>query len=1133
MIPAAWCRGFICAALFVSLALPSQAQAPLGAPRTPPPPSDNSSRGPPGATELPPDQGPPSPSPVQDPAAQNAEGDNTAAPPGPSPGSVSPGEPRGPQDQGAADQPADIAGGGGEAANPSGASAAGTANAKGSATTGPGTTTTASGSDIAQSVPALQKLTEFRPRHRKTIDGRLCAAAFVHEGQTYTDCTDARSPDGTTGREWCYVEVQLLGKGPKDWDFCTPPLNYNALRSFVRREFDALMATNDEMIDSLDVEELRLQDMLSRFRQTCGPAHTALKQTVGQIESRLKRGTQCLKRLEASLKEVGLIESAIEDVRTDIEREGAKSLKDPENCQVKPGYEDDPQPDGLRGAYFANDRFQWPPKKYRTDRKVDFLFFGDGPIDEVPSHAYSIQTDCGVRVFLNERPVIVDRMPPPTKDDAFGHKAVPLMAAEEQSGVHAKDSEKVELIAGEKYRIRIELVHSNHLKYHNPETAVLRLLWRSGAAEPEVIPEEFFFTTSASPTAKFLGVNPKMFDSDFLQNGVQPFLDNKSYFITDIPLRYHGRRMLRSLAQPNIDSFTIDLNVPAILYIASPADESLPLEPTNDAPWTAHETHETMTLLSGVDASGRALEAKPLSIRFISLRTAGGVKCKVRHTAIPFIIFVEPHKEEAFSCDAEEDVVSLVGGPAFAECDATSEQPDGFDCFSGLNGKHMDRPFGTWKTKGGGVGESITVRFRHLVQLTHFRFKPLDDQLLWPSEVTLSYSEEGDEGSETFLMRHSNSLEHNTYKLRAPVITQYVKAEISQMYVNGMESGGSFEFLGSICTTQVRAKGISSLRKILIEKCDQSLEAIPEVVPLEEGLQFIAICPHHCVASPEGRVFGSSSFAPESTVCASGVFAGICKAEVQAECSLLVTVGGAKNTFSKDTKHYIEAAEHGPSDASYTLAKAPCEGKEEEQPSYFFTFGAQSAPEGWLIDDGSARRVRNGAEYGMYNVWCGALIRVFHEDWPKPNSGVWSRVSLAFKLRLSAWRGKVLVSAKKKFSPSHAERALQDCTPNFWSLAVAANGIYHIEALLAVPFDSAYDSAPLYLEVNGVPIANGTVISKGKIFGGSATVEVTQRLIDFASVCKNATCGAEPTLLLSASVSYVGPLPGNSETEED
>lgn len=46
---------------------------------------------------------------------------------------------------------------------------------------------------------ALQRLTEFRQQHRKTIDGRLCAAAFVQDNQTYTDCTDARSPDGTSG----------------------------------------------------------------------------------------------------------------------------------------------------------------------------------------------------------------------------------------------------------------------------------------------------------------------------------------------------------------------------------------------------------------------------------------------------------------------------------------------------------------------------------------------------------------------------------------------------------------------------------------------------------------------------------------------------------------------------------------------------------------------------------------------------------------------------------------------------------------------------------------------------------------------------------------------------------------------
>ncbi|KAL8453847.1 hypothetical protein Emag_001655 [Eimeria magna] len=104
-------------------------------------------------------------------------------------------------------------------------------SAAGASSNPPGTadaTSASSGVAGVAAESALQKLTEFRPRHRKTVDGRLCAAAFVHEGQTYTDCTDARSPDGVTGREWCYVEVQLLGKGPKDWEFCSPPLNYTS-----------------------------------------------------------------------------------------------------------------------------------------------------------------------------------------------------------------------------------------------------------------------------------------------------------------------------------------------------------------------------------------------------------------------------------------------------------------------------------------------------------------------------------------------------------------------------------------------------------------------------------------------------------------------------------------------------------------------------------------------------------------------------------------------------------------------------------------------------------------------------------------------------------------------------------------
>lgn len=78
-------------------------------------------------------------------------------------------------------------------------------------------------------------------------------------------------------------------------------------------------------------------------------------------------------------------------------------------------------------------------------------------------------------MFLNKRPIIVDGMPRATEEDAFDYKSIPLVPTERGPPViHRQDAPKVDLTAGEKYRIRIELVHSNHLKYKSPDKAVLR-----------------------------------------------------------------------------------------------------------------------------------------------------------------------------------------------------------------------------------------------------------------------------------------------------------------------------------------------------------------------------------------------------------------------------------------------------------------------------------------------------------------------------------------------------------------------------------------------------------------------------------------------------------------------------------
>merc|ERR1719217_1693358 len=78
---------------------------------------------------------------------------------------------------------------------------------------------------------SLQALTQYRPEHRRTIDGRLCAAAGVFNRQVFTGCTDGPSPAGNSGRPWCYVEPQLLNQTPglPNFGFCAPRINYNAM----------------------------------------------------------------------------------------------------------------------------------------------------------------------------------------------------------------------------------------------------------------------------------------------------------------------------------------------------------------------------------------------------------------------------------------------------------------------------------------------------------------------------------------------------------------------------------------------------------------------------------------------------------------------------------------------------------------------------------------------------------------------------------------------------------------------------------------------------------------------------------------------------------------------------------------
>jgi len=126
--------------------------------------------------------------------------------------------------------------------------------------------------DAGYSREQLQPLSQFRAQHHKTIDGRLCAAAFVQDRQTYTGCTDATNPSGESGRPWCYVEAQLLNQSPgaANWAYCSAVTDYDAIRAEVAGLFSDKVRDVRSYVSRLQKAQRAAEQELDRYARACG-----------------------------------------------------------------------------------------------------------------------------------------------------------------------------------------------------------------------------------------------------------------------------------------------------------------------------------------------------------------------------------------------------------------------------------------------------------------------------------------------------------------------------------------------------------------------------------------------------------------------------------------------------------------------------------------------------------------------------------------------------------------------------------------------------------------------------------------------------------------------------------------------
>jgi hypothetical protein len=102
-------------------------------------------------------------------------------------------------------------------------------------------------------------------KRRYTEDGRLCAAAFSQNGQTFYDCTSSRSPDGQLkNREWCYVNP---GEKGSKWGYCKPVMNYDKVREANQHQLKLVTQECRKVQDEIESFISPAEDILNELKK--------------------------------------------------------------------------------------------------------------------------------------------------------------------------------------------------------------------------------------------------------------------------------------------------------------------------------------------------------------------------------------------------------------------------------------------------------------------------------------------------------------------------------------------------------------------------------------------------------------------------------------------------------------------------------------------------------------------------------------------------------------------------------------------------------------------------------------------------------------------------------------------------
>ncbi|GAW82571.1 LCCL domain-containing protein [Plasmodium gonderi] len=664
----------------------------------------------------------------------------------------------------------------------------------------------------------LKKLTEYRQQHRKTVDGRLCAAAFVQDDQTYTDCTKATDPNGITGREWCYVEVQLIGKGNRDWDYCKGLINYDVVRSKARTFFLAKSKELNNAVTKLDVEHKKLEGIHEKYEEICGNTSELLKKKIEEINDIAKNSSRNINKLLLQASSIDDIEKKMYELEDEVGKNRKPFLEDKKNCSILKAYSIEDKDGSLIGSYYDNAYFSGYPISIKSDKYINFIWDTGIPVENIPYQHFSVrwdgflkipqtgnyiitvEHDCGVRIFLDDSPIIVDNMPYPKEEESEEVRPISILPIYKiNAKVHKINSEQLGLIGGKKYKFRVEYFHLSSIKHDYPDTAHIILYWKSDNIVEEIIPTNYFFQGNVTTPLRITHLKGDEYEIMFLENGMYAFMDSENYVVADIPSVYEKSRcIITSLSNNNKSSIQFRINTNSIIFVAIPKD--LKEIPLNDVTKKNFENTKEILSIYQVNQENKTNASEQRIYNIYSSEYFNGDVIINFTKPTPFLIFLQQHElHSTNNCIGYVQIVSLTNSVHVNSCYTSSYESQKFDCNAGFSGNNEDKEYSTWKTASDkSLGQYLSVNFKYEIEIHSFTFRTLSSLENPITELTLYFPNV--KTPEIFAI----SPGHHHYKIKNPIKTKSAKVVISKVNDPKHQSGGNVSFYGIPCIDSKR-----------------------------------------------------------------------------------------------------------------------------------------------------------------------------------------------------------------------------------------------------------------------------------------------------------------------------------------